>query len=121
MVDNINIPQVNQLYEQQRVITQAINAFDEGGRILNMIVGTPIINEETEEHQGWISGSLIDVSTMEYPSQMKDAIIHFLENRLMEINNELMTLGVTGVEEPRPRSPEPHNEKPKSKSKRRAA
>lgn len=121
MVDQANLIKVTQLNDERNRIMRAQDMLhEEGARITNMIVGEPLRNEEGEAIGGWLFSELINTEYMDYPQQMLDAISNFLGNRIMEITNELDSMGLTGIEEPKPRGPEPTNAKPKSK-KRRAA
>lgn len=133
MVDQSNLDAVNRLNDERNKIMRAMDMLHEdGARITNMVVGVPNIvgaheDEETGEQVGgeqigWIFSSMLDTEYMEYPPQMRDMILDYFGNRIIEIANELNNLGLTGIEEPRPRTPDPQPaSKSKTKTKRRAA
>lgn len=122
MVDQSDLAKVTQLNAERNTIMFTLDLLHEDGRVINMTVGKPGRDEDGEViPNSWILSFSVNTEYMEYPPQMKDAIMDFLGQRCIDIGNELSSMGLTGFEEPRPRGPEPTNEKPKAKSKRRAA
>lgn len=99
MVDRADLPKVNALYGERNNIMQTLKLFAEGGRIINLTVGKR--SEGTP--QFWQFTSSASTEYMDYPPSMKDAIVGFFNQRLVQITGELEELGVTGIDdEPEP-------------------
>jgi len=97
-MDRSNLFQVNRLYDEANAIGQALQGFDNGGRIVAMSVSFGPLLEPTE--QAPIvrpMSAMVDVSGIEYPQAMVDAIRTSLQQRLAAINAELQQLGLTGA------------------------
>jgi len=87
-MDRGNLGQVNALYGENAVISQALASLNSGeGKITSMTIGpdNPVD---------------IDTTTWTYPPQMVDQIRTNLQARQAQITQELTQLGLTGVGAP---------------------
>ncbi|PWT77508.1 MAG: hypothetical protein C5B60_02420 [Chloroflexi bacterium] len=104
MVDRTNLQQVNLLYAEARSIANALQAFDNGGVIVQMSVSTgpliePIADERFRQNipMSIIGGIPVDTRHIAYPPEMVGAIRAALQARYGEINGQLQQMGLTGV------------------------
>lgn len=99
MVDHTNLRQVNLLYGELNSLDAVEKAFDNGGVIVSMEISPGPLPESTPENpQPPPFGIRVQTSGIEYPPQMIDGIKAQLSNRRHHIEEELQSLGLTGVQ-----------------------
>jgi len=104
MPDRSDLPRIQALYSENADITQALAAFDAGGRIINMTVArlddaAPWPAEEGGEIGVEQAGAVtVDTSTWTYPPEMVEAIKRNLTARQETIKQELINFGIGGIQ-----------------------
>jgi len=93
MVDIADIGRISGLINERQQINNALAAFDAGARIVQF----GLLGPNTEPPNMLF---LVQSQYMIYPAQMLDAIKSMLTTRRNAIDDELESLGVTGVEQP---------------------
>jgi hypothetical protein len=91
MVDRVDLELINNLYRELSQLGQAVSNLDNGGQIASMVImgNGPDVPSAIVRTVGW-----------PYPQQMVTSILHIINQRQRDIADELVRLGLTGVEPP---------------------
>lgn len=100
MVDKSDLGQINQLYDEYRLINAALDNFNAGGQIIQMTISGGPPNAPPPSGPTFTPPRMsvsLPTTGITYPAAMVEAIKSALNARVGEINDELVKFGVTGV------------------------
>lgn len=93
-MDRASLDKINILIGELQSVDQAIAVFEGGGRIVSLTVASAMNQEPARS-------VLVQTASMDYPSQMVEAIKGYLSARAGAIRKELEGLGFVDEEPPR--------------------